>query len=47
MIKAYRDYWMGYIDFKGRTSVAGYWYAVLANILTSFMLSCIVGLIRV
>ncbi|HHX54287.1 MAG TPA: DUF805 domain-containing protein [Clostridiales bacterium] len=45
MIKAYRDYWMGYIDFKGRTSVAGYWYAVLANILTSFILSFILGLI--
>ncbi len=44
MIKAYRDYWMGYIDFKGRTSVAGYWFAVLANFLATFILSFILGI---
>lgn len=44
MIKAYRDYWMGYIDFKGRTSVAGYWFAVLANFLVTFILSFILGI---
>ncbi|NLZ36501.1 MAG: DUF805 domain-containing protein [Clostridiales bacterium] len=44
MIKAYRDYWMGYIDFKGRTNVAGYWFAVLANFLATFILSFILGI---
>lgn len=44
MIKAYRNYWMGYVDFKGRTSVGGYWLAVLANLLFSFILSLVLGI---
>lgn len=43
MLKAYKDYWLGYVDFRGRTSVAGYWFTVLANILVSIILSFILG----
>lgn len=33
MFKAYKKYWMGYVDFTGRSSRSDYWFAVLANIL--------------
>ena len=31
MFKAYKKYWMGYVDFTGRSSRSDYWLAVLAN----------------
>lgn len=45
MIKAYKEYWKGYIDFTGRTSVGGYWWAVLAHFLVTLPLSFLVGLV--
>lgn len=45
MIKAYKDYWKGYADFAGRTSVGGYWFAVLAHLLVTFVLSFVVGIL--
>lgn len=45
MIKAYKDYWTGYADFTGRTSVGGYWFAVLAHLLVTFVLSFVVGIL--
>lgn len=44
MIEAYKSYWKGYADFTGRTSVGGYWWAVLAHVLATFLLSFLVGL---
>lgn len=39
MVEAYKNYWKGYADFKGRTDLGGYWWAVLAHFLVSFLLS--------
>lgn len=39
MIKAYKEYWQGYVDFRGRTSVGGFWWALLANFIVTFALS--------
>lgn len=44
MIEAYKNYWKGYADFTGRTSVGGYWWAVLAHVLATFLFSFLVGL---
>ena len=41
MIKAYVDYWKGYVDFSGKTSVGGYWWAWLANFIISAIISAI------
>ncbi len=45
MIEAYKEYWKGYVDFTGRTSVGGYWWAVLAHFLVALLLSFLVGLV--
>lgn len=45
MIEAYKNYWKGYIDFKGRTSVGGYWWAILAHFIVSFLFSFIINLV--
>lgn len=45
MIEAYKEYWKGYIDFTGRTSVGGYWWAVLAHFLLTLLLSFLLGLV--
>lgn len=45
MFEAYINYWKGYIDFKGKTSVGGYWWAFLANIIVSFVFSFVITLI--
>lgn len=45
MIEAYKNYWKGYIDFKGKTSVGGYWWAFLANIIVSFVFSFVITLL--
>lgn len=42
MLEAYKNYWIGFADFKGRTNVKGYWLAVLAQFLVSFILTFIV-----
>jgi len=34
MFKAYKKYWMGYVDFTGRSTRSDYWFAYLANMLT-------------
>ena len=31
MFRAYKKYWMGYVDFTGRSTRSDYWLAVLAN----------------
>ncbi|WP_314675767.1 DUF805 domain-containing protein [uncultured Streptococcus sp.] len=42
MFKAYKKYWMGYVDFTGRSSRSDYWLAVLANTIVSIILFSIV-----
>lgn len=42
MLKAYKKYWMGYIDFTGRSTRSDYWLAVLANTIVTIILFSIV-----
>ena len=44
MFKAYKKYWMGYVDFEGRSSHSDYWFAVLANILVIFAVGILAGI---
>ena len=38
MFKAYKKYWKGYVDFKGRSSRSDYWLVVLANTIVTIIL---------
>lgn len=38
MFKAYKKYWMGYVDFTGRPSRSDYWLVVLANTIVTIIL---------
>lgn len=42
IISCYKDMWVNWNNFSGRTRRSGYWYAVLANFLVSLALSIIV-----
>lgn len=42
MFKAYKKYWMGYVDFTGRSSRSDYWLAVLANTIVSIILFTVI-----
>lgn len=42
MIEAYKKFWKGYVDFKGRSSRSDYWLAVLANTIVTIILFSIV-----
>ena len=42
MFKAYKKYWMGYVDFTGRSSRSDYWLVVLANTIVGIILFSIV-----
>lgn len=42
MFGAYKKYWMGYVDFTGRSSRSDYWLAVLANTIVTIILFSIV-----
>ena len=41
MINAYVDMWKNFANFSGRTSVGGYWWAYLGNIIVSIVLGLI------
>ena len=38
MFRAYKKYWMGYVDFTGRPTRSEYWLAVLANTIVTIIL---------
>lgn len=38
MIKAYVSFWKNYVNFSGRTSRAGYWFAMLCNAIIAIIL---------
>ena len=42
MIEAYKKFWKGYVDFKGRSTRSDYWLAVLANTIVTIILFSIV-----
>lgn len=38
MLKAYANFWKNYVNFKGKSTVADYWWTVLCNaIITAFL----------
>ena len=47
MFKAYKKYWMGYVDFTGRSSRSDYWLAVLANTIVTIILFSILIVVTV
>ena len=47
MFKAYKKYWMGYVDFTGRSTRSDYWLAVLANTIVGIILFSIVIVVTV
>ena len=42
MFRAYKKYWMGYVDFTGRSSRSDYWLAVLANNIVNSILIVVI-----
>jgi uncharacterized membrane protein YhaH (DUF805 family) len=42
--ESYRGYWRNYVNFDDRTSRAGYWWVVLANLIIGIILGLILGL---
>ena len=47
MFRAYKKYWMGYVDFTGRPTRSEYWLAVLANTIVTIILFSIVIVVTV
>ncbi len=45
MITAYKKYWQGYVDFSSRASRKDYWLAFLMNLIVSFVLGFVLGLL--
>lgn len=45
MLQAYKDYWKGYVDFKGKTGRKNYWLVVLMSLIVTFVIGVIVSLI--
>ena len=42
IFRAYKKYWMGYVDFTGRSTRSEYWLAVLANTIVSIILFTVI-----
>lgn len=45
MISAYKAMFMNYANFKGRTNRRDFWLAILANVIVSFVVGLISGLL--
>lgn len=43
LVACYKDMWVNWNNFSGRTRRSGYWYAVLANFLVALLLSLAVA----
>lgn len=44
-VQACKDYWRGYVNFSGKTTRAGYWWAQLMIALIAFAIALVVGVI--
>ena len=42
IFRAYKKYWIGYVDFTGRSTRSDYWLAVLANTIVSIILFTVI-----
>ena len=47
MIEAYKKFWKGYVDFKGRATRSDYWLNVLAQCLVSLFFGFLLILIMI
>ena len=47
MIEAYKKFWKGYVDFKGRSTRSDYWLNVLAQCLVYLLFSFLLILIMI
>ena len=45
MIDAYKGYWAGFTDFRGKTTLKGYWLALLAHVILNIILTLLIILI--
>ena len=45
MVDAYVKYWKGYFDFSSRSSRKEYWLAFLMNLIVSFAIGFVIGLL--
>ena len=46
LIESYKDVWVNWKNFSGRTRRSGYWYAFLANMIVAFVLGFLSGLVE-
>ena len=47
MIEAYKKFWKGYVDFKGRSTRSDYWLNILAQCLVYLLFSFLLILIMI
>ena len=47
MVEAYKRFLRNYTNFSGRSTRSDYWYVVLANLLISFVIGFIGGLLGI
>lgn len=47
MLKAYKKYWRGYVDFEGRSNRSDYWFAYLVNVLITWCLYIVAAVVGV
>lgn len=45
MIKAVKDFFVKFFDFKGRTNLKDFWFAIIGLVVLSVILTIIIGLI--
>jgi len=45
IIECYKDMWVNWKNFSGRTRRSGYWYAFLANFIVAFVLGLLSGVV--
>jgi len=45
IIESYKDVWVNWKNFSGRTRRSAYWYAVLANVIIAFAIGLVEGFI--
>ena len=46
MINAYKDFWKNYFNFSGKTSVSGFWWTFLCNIIIGFIIGLVAGILK-
>ena len=44
MLEAYKNFWKGYVDFKGRSTRSDYWWTVLCHVIVYFVLGILTGI---